>query len=141
MLFMWVLFGGEYHPLLCRILLDTLHSFQTQGTRWFLIFAGAMLGITAALLWSAQGSIMMSYPLEKDKGKAFGIFWAIFQFGSFIGAVIALAINIRSGKLSAVSTSTYIVRPHLNHQTGDQLIDLLSRPSWSSSSSVWLHPS
>jgi hypothetical protein len=51
---------------------------------------------------------MMSYPLEKDKGKAFGIFWAIFQFGSFIGAVIALAINIHSGGLSAVSTSTYI---------------------------------
>ena len=52
---------------------------------------------------------MMSYPLEKDKGKAFGIFWAIFQFGSFIGSIIALAINIRSGSLSAVSTSTYIV--------------------------------
>lgn len=51
---------------------------------------------------------MMSYPLEKDKGKAFGIFWAIFQFGSFIGSVIALAINIRSGSLGAVSTSTYI---------------------------------
>ncbi|KAH9948043.1 MFS general substrate transporter [Amylocystis lapponica] len=81
---------------------------QTQGTAWFLIFAGAILGISAALLWSAQGSIMMSYPLEKDKGKAFGIFWAIFQFGSFIGAVIALAINIKSGGLTAVSTSTYI---------------------------------
>jgi hypothetical protein len=51
---------------------------------------------------------MMSYPLEKDKGKAFGVFWAIFQFGSFIGSVIALAINIRSGGLGAVSTSTYI---------------------------------
>lgn len=51
---------------------------------------------------------MMSYPLEKDKGKAFGIFWAIFQFGSFIGAVIALSINIRKGGLSAVSTSTYL---------------------------------
>ncbi|EIN11162.1 hypothetical protein PUNSTDRAFT_50256 [Punctularia strigosozonata HHB-11173 SS5] len=85
-----------------------LWCFQTQGTRWFLIFAGAILGVTAALLWSAQGSIMMSYPLEKDKGKAFSIFWAIFQFGSFIGALIALAINIRSGGLSAVSTSTYI---------------------------------
>jgi Ion channel regulatory protein UNC-93 len=69
-----------------------------------------MLGITAALLWSAQGAIMMSYPLEKDKGKSFGIFWAIFQFGAFIGSVIALAINIRSGKLTAVTTSTYIVR-------------------------------
>ncbi|KAI0695041.1 MFS general substrate transporter [Cytidiella melzeri] len=85
-----------------------LWCLQAQGTRWFLIFSGAVLGFTAALLWSAQGAIMMSYPLEKDKGKAFGIFWAIFQFGSFIGAVIALAINIRSGTLSAVSTSTYI---------------------------------
>jgi hypothetical protein len=84
-------------------------SFQTQGTRWFLIFAGGVLGVSAALLWSAQGAIMMSYPLEKDKGKAFGIFWAIFQFGSFIGSVIALAINIRSGKLSEVSTATYLV--------------------------------
>ena len=93
--------------------LDDSHlgSFQTQGTRWFLIFAGAILGITAALLWSAQGSIMMSYPLEKDKGKAFGVFWAIFQFGAFIGSIIALAINIKSGSLSAVSTSTYIVCP------------------------------
>ncbi|KAI0041653.1 MFS general substrate transporter [Auriscalpium vulgare] len=86
----------------------SLWCFQTQGTRWFLIFAGGVLGISAALLWSAQGAIMMSYPLEKDKGKAFGIFWAIFQLGSFIGAVIALAINIRSGQLSAVSTSTYL---------------------------------
>ena len=66
--------------------------------------------MSAALLWSAQGAIMMSYPLEKDKGKAFAVFWAIFQFGSFIGSIIALAINIESGELSAVSTSTYIVR-------------------------------
>jgi hypothetical protein len=86
-------------------------SFQTQGTRWFLIFAGGVLGVSAALLWSAQGSIMMSYPLEKDKGKAFGVFWAIFQFGSFIGSLIALAINIRSGKLGSVSTATYLVTP------------------------------
>ncbi|KAI0088923.1 major facilitator superfamily domain-containing protein [Irpex rosettiformis] len=88
--------------------IGALWCFQQQGTRWFVIFAGAILGFTAALLWSAQGAIMMSYPLEKDKGKAFGIFWAIFQLGSFIGAVIALAINIHSGSLNAVSTATYI---------------------------------
>ncbi|KAI0826328.1 MFS general substrate transporter [Irpex lacteus] len=88
--------------------IGALWCFDKQGTQWFVIFAGAILGITAALLWSAQGAIMMSYPLEKDKGKAFGIFWAIFQLGSFIGAVIALAINIHSGSLNAVSTATYI---------------------------------
>lgn len=81
---------------------------QTTNNSWFLILAGALLGITAALLWAAQGEIMMSYPLEKDKGKAFGIFWAIFQFGTFIGSLIALIINLRNGKLLAVATSTYI---------------------------------
>ena len=88
----------------------TFLSFQAQGTRWFLIAAGVVVGATAALLWSAQGSIMMSYPLEKDKGKAIGIFWAIFQSGSLLGSIIALAINIETGGMSAVSTSTYIVR-------------------------------
>lgn len=88
--------------------IGSLWCFQTQGTRWFVIFAGGVLGFTAALLWSAQGSIMLSYPLEKDKGKAFGVFWAIFQFGSFIGSVIALGININSGGLSAVATATYL---------------------------------
>ncbi|KAF8583564.1 MFS general substrate transporter [Ramaria rubella] len=88
--------------------LGSLWCYQTQGTSWFVLLAGALLGICAALLWAAQGEIMMSYPLEKDKGKAFAIFWAIFQFGAFIGSIIALAINIRSGKLNAVSTSTYI---------------------------------
>jgi len=50
----------------------------------------------------------MSYPLEKDKGKSFGVFWAVFQFGSFIGSIIALAINLKEGGLRAVATSTYI---------------------------------
>lgn len=94
------------------------HSLQAQGTRCFLILSGAILGFCAALLWSAQGVIMMSYPLEKDKGKAFSIFWAIFQFGSFIGSLIGLAINLREGGLTAVSTSTYIVSrsyPHASY--------------------------
>lgn len=88
--------------------IGALWCFQVQHTRWFLIFAGAVLGLCAALLWSAQGVIVMSYPLEKDKGKSFSIFWCIFQLGSFIGAVISLAINIHSKSLGAVSTSTYI---------------------------------
>ncbi|VDB95440.1 unnamed protein product [Peniophora sp. CBMAI 1063] len=88
--------------------MGSLWCFQTEGTRWFVVFADAIIGVSAALLWSAQGAVMMSYPLEKDKGKAFGIFWAIFNFGSFIGAIIALAINLQQGKLSAVSTGTYL---------------------------------
>lgn len=87
----------------------SLWCFQTQGTQWFVIFAGAILGATAALLWSAQGAIMMSYPLEKDKGKAFAIFWAIFNLGSLVGDAIALGIDAKSNGVSAASSSTYIV--------------------------------
>ena len=50
--------------------IGSLWCFQAQGTRWFVVFSGAILGISAALLWSAQGAIMMSYPLEKDKGES-----------------------------------------------------------------------
>ena len=66
---------------------------------------------------------MMSYPLEKDKGKAFGIFWAIFQFGSFIGSVIALAINLENGSLGAVSNSTYTVSPLTFQLTNSHLLN------------------
>jgi len=84
-----------------------LWCYQTTGNQGFLIASGALLGISAALLWAAQGSVMMSYPLEGDKGKAFGIFWAIFQLGSLVGSAITLGIEAKS-TLGAVSTSTYI---------------------------------
>lgn len=45
----------------------------------FTIVAGAILGIGAGFLWTAQAGIMMSYPAEKDKGKAFSMFWMIFN--------------------------------------------------------------
>jgi hypothetical protein len=76
-----VLFGGKHSILFfgarSRPYRISSYSFQTTGTEWFVIFGGAIQGITAALLWSAQGEIMMSYPLEKDKGKMFGIFWGM----------------------------------------------------------------
>lgn len=45
----------------------------------FTIVAGAILGIGAGFLWTAQAGIMMSYPTEQDKGKAFSLFWMIFN--------------------------------------------------------------
>lgn len=84
-----------------------LWAFQVHGTRWFLILAGGILGITAALLWSAQGSIMMAYPLEKDKGRSFTLFWSIFQMGTIVGSSIALGIQANS-TLPGVSTGVYL---------------------------------
>ncbi|WVQ82739.1 hypothetical protein IAT38_004871 [Cryptococcus sp. DSM 104549] len=84
-----------------------LWAYQVHGTRWFLILAGALLGCTAALLWAAQGAIMMSYSMEADKGRAFAVFWSIFQSGTLVGAAIALGIQAHS-TLPTVSTGVYL---------------------------------
>lgn len=50
---------------------------------------------------------MMSYPLEKDKGRCFTIFWILFQLGSVIGSSITLGIQFDS-KMPSVSSSIYV---------------------------------
>ncbi|RBR08013.1 uncharacterized protein FIESC28_10433 [Fusarium coffeatum] len=72
----------------------------------FVVFAGALLGVCAGLLWAAQGSIMMSYPPEQSKGRYISWFWVIFNMGAVIGSLIPLAQNINK-KAGPVSDGTY----------------------------------
>ena len=62
----------------------------------FVIGSGAILGICAGLLWTAQGSLMMAYPTEGQKGVFVGVFWAIFNLGGVVGSSVALGENIGS---------------------------------------------
>ncbi|KAF8202831.1 MFS general substrate transporter [Pholiota molesta] len=73
----------------------------------FSIASGAILGICAGLLWTAQGSIMLSYATEDQKGLFIGIFWAIFNLGAVVGASVSLGQNFHS-KANAVGNGTYI---------------------------------
>jgi hypothetical protein len=50
-----------------------------SASETFTIVAGAILGVGAGFLWTAQAGIMMSYPSEQDKGKAFSLFWMVFN--------------------------------------------------------------
>jgi MFS family permease len=62
----------------------------------FVIAAGAILGICAGLLWTAQGSLMLAYPTESQKGIFIGIFWGIFNLGAVVGASVSLGQNFHS---------------------------------------------
>ena len=62
----------------------------------FVIAAGAILGLCAGLLWTAQGSLMLAYPTEDQKGKFIGIFWSIFNLGGVVGAAVSLGRNFHS---------------------------------------------
>ncbi|KDR68675.1 hypothetical protein GALMADRAFT_215550 [Galerina marginata CBS 339.88] len=78
----------------------------------FVIAAGAVLGICAGLLWTAQGSLMLAYATEDQKGKFIGIFWGIFNLGAVVGSAVALGQNFHSTANSVLSlpvgNGTYI---------------------------------
>jgi hypothetical protein len=78
-------FGGLGYCIYAISLLASEHA-DVGG---FNIFAGALLGVCAALLWTAQGTIMLSYPFEAQKGKYFAWFWTIFNLGGVIGSLVS----------------------------------------------------
>lgn len=77
------------------------------GAKAFVIAAGAILGVCAGLLWTAQGCLMMAYPTEGEKGKYIGVFWAIFNMGGVVGASVAFGQNYHS-EANSVGNGTYI---------------------------------
>ncbi|KAE8447738.1 hypothetical protein EG329_010132, partial [Mollisiaceae sp. DMI_Dod_QoI] len=77
-------FGGLGY---CLYTVSILFSSEEGGFYFFNVFAGALLGLCVALLWTAQGTIMVSYPKEQDKGKYFAYFWVIFNMGAVIGSL------------------------------------------------------
>lgn len=79
-------FGGFGYGLYVAALLCYNHT-QNSG---FLIFSGALLGVCAGLLWTAQGAIMMSYPLESSKGRFISWFWMIFNLGGVLGSLVSV---------------------------------------------------
>lgn len=97
-------FGGIGYCIYAISLLASEHA----SVGGFNIFAGALLGLCAGLLWTAQGTIMISYPKESSKGKFFAAFWAIFNMGAVIGSLIPLGQNIHVTANKNVSDGTYI---------------------------------
>ncbi|KAF8341708.1 major facilitator superfamily domain-containing protein [Amanita rubescens] len=74
----------------------------------FVISSGVILGFCAAMLWTAQGSLMLSYPTESQKGKFIAVFWLIFNMGAVVGASVSLGQNFHS-TANSVGNVTYII--------------------------------
>lgn len=78
--------------------------FNHTGNFGFIVFSGFFLGCCAGVLWAAQGVIMMSYPPERLKGRYIAWFWAIFNLGGVIGALVnnAQRHTLRSNSLTLI---------------------------------------
>lgn len=99
--------GSLGYSLYIGSLYSTVIS-QTKARENFVIAAGAILGVCAGMLWTAQGAFMLSYSTESTKGRFTALFWMIFNLGAVIGAVIPLGQNWNSPDAKAASGSTYI---------------------------------
>ncbi|OAA57758.1 Major facilitator superfamily domain, general substrate transporter [Cordyceps fumosorosea ARSEF 2679] len=97
------LLGGWAYALYSGSLLHFNHS--ANGA--FVIAAGAVLGVGAALLWIVQGAIMTTYVDESQKGRAIAVFWVVFNFGGGIGSLVSFGLNYHSAA-GTVGDSTYI---------------------------------
>ncbi|KAI9816195.1 MAG: hypothetical protein M1827_001796 [Pycnora praestabilis] len=136
-------FGGLGYCIYASSLLCYNHT-KNSG---FLIFAGALLGVCAGLLWTAQGAIMMSYPPEGSKGRYISWFWIIFNLGSVIGSLIPLGQTLHSTSNSvndgtyigfivlmfvgAVLAWTLVDSRHVERHDGSHVI-LMKHPTWKS---------
>ncbi|XMA16626.1 hypothetical protein WAI453_009417 [Rhynchosporium graminicola] len=97
-------FGGIGYCIYAVSLLVSLHAHVDP----FNIIAGALLGVCAGLLWTAQGTIMLSYPHENEKGRYFAWFWSIFNMGAVLGSLIPLGQHIHTKGNVDVGTGTYV---------------------------------
>lgn len=74
---------------------------------WILV-ASAVLGICAALLWTAQGALIMAYPTKESKGTFFSYFWILFNAGGVANSLFIFASNLHSSTPTASAATFWV---------------------------------
>ncbi|KAE9396481.1 hypothetical protein BT96DRAFT_941697 [Gymnopus androsaceus JB14] len=92
---MTLMFGGFGYALLASAYMAAAHL-ENKATP-YIVIAGCVEGLCAAMLWTAQGAVTMAYPTEDMKGRAFSLFWGIFRMGGVIGSIIPICLNWNTG--------------------------------------------
>ncbi|KAK4048410.1 hypothetical protein OIV83_004756 [Microbotryomycetes sp. JL201] len=81
-------------------------SYNINGSGAFVVAAGAILGVCAGLLWTAQGGLTLAYATESTKGRATALVWIIFNLGATIGNATMLGLTYDSSS-NTVSNAVY----------------------------------
>jgi MFS family permease len=88
--------------------ISSLWYLDRTGNVWFPYLGGAILGITAGLLWTAAGFIQFAYATDDEKTRFISWQWAMTSFGGTIGSLIAFGINIHATE-TTTSNALYII--------------------------------
>ncbi|KAK2075241.1 hypothetical protein P8C59_009384 [Phyllachora maydis] len=74
---------------------------------WILMPAASIQGMTNAVQWAAQGSMMLTYPAPSQTAKYTSMNFAIFNMGAMTGSVVVMLQNMHSTTVE-VNMATYI---------------------------------
>lgn len=67
---------------------NTATADSDTNLNWIVILGGIFNGLGAALLWTAQGRLIMQYSDGTDNGFLFSIFWALFNLSALVGGLL-----------------------------------------------------
>ncbi|KAJ1928150.1 hypothetical protein IWQ60_002317 [Tieghemiomyces parasiticus] len=76
------------------------------GNPIIVFVAGICFGLSVTLFWTAQGSLMLSYPSEEHRGKYITTFFLAFSASGIIGGLMTIFLNLNSTS-SELGVETY----------------------------------
>lgn len=97
--------GGIGYPLYVGAL---LFAGLGSGPDWWILVASAILGLCAALTWTAQGALIMAYPTPEKKGSYFSYFWILFNAGGVCNSFFIFASNLNSTTPTASAATFWV---------------------------------
>lgn len=80
-----------YAALVAVSLYVSLHPGDPAFDNVIICLGGAVCGMGAALLWTAQGRLIMEYSNGTDGGRLFALFWSLFSVSAVIGGLTTAA--------------------------------------------------
>lgn len=86
-----------------------LYTNNRYGTKWFMYLGSVLCGASAGIFWTAEGSIMLSYPAPDTRGRYLSYWLAYRNSGSILGGAINLAFNYTGETAGKLDWRTYIV--------------------------------
>lgn len=102
-----VVLGGITYSLYTIMAYAAVDAEMSSWGNSAFIASGALLGVGAAMFWTAQGSMMMAYAPQDLKGSYIALFWIIFNMGGVLGGLLGFATNFETESAGANAGSYF----------------------------------
>lgn len=102
--------GGVFYVFFS---LSLLLAGPLELTSYYLVtVAAAAVGLGAALLWTGNGTMLLSYPTAENQASYISTFWVLFNLGAVVGGIQTFVTNLHDtadGDAAAATFWVYIV--------------------------------